>query len=46
VGEGGVVLEDEPDASITRGDVRHVRTLDQDGATVGLLEAGDDPQQG
>ena len=43
--EGGVVLEDEADAALLRRGTRHVLLCNVDRPAVGLLQAGDDPQQ-
>ena len=43
--EGGVVLEDEADAAFLRRAAGDVLVVDEDGALVGRLEPGDDPQQ-
>ena len=39
------MLEAEPDAPVPRGHVRHVPALEVDGASIGPLQAGHDPQQ-
>src|ERR1700733_10916337 len=46
VRERRVVLEDESDAAILRSGPGHILAGDPDRATVRLLEAGDDAQQG
>ena len=45
VRERGVVLEHEPDAPVLRAHSGHVLAGDPDHSPVGLLEAGDDPQE-
>ena len=44
--EQRVMLKHEADAAIARVDRRHVLAIEQDGAMIGAVEAGDDAQQG
>ena len=46
VAEGRVVLEAEADPPVAHRNGGHVLAVDLDGAGVGHLQAGDDPQQG
>jgi hypothetical protein len=39
------VLEGHADAAVIGGDIRHILAVDEDGATIRIVDAGDQPQQ-